>query len=450
MSLENLFPLSYFRRMRLVFMLLLFLPVTSSYLKSQDSLYARYLIGKLCAPEMQGRGYYKGGAVKAATFIAGEMKKKGLGTLKGDYFQTYSFPVNVFKSDPFLALNGLKMNPGKDFVVNADAPISDMDASGGEIIVVNEQNIGNFEFKNKCKTANALHFSSKKNTGKIAFYIIDTLPEKIKSANADFIKELLQNSNTITIEKTKLTWSAAPEQSRVVSISLLNSSAVRNWITDVKNVKWKIRSKIINTTQKNVIGFIRGTAQPDSFFVITAHYDHLGRMGPKSLFPGANDNAAGIAMLLDLAGYYQKNPPKYSMVFIAFSGEEAGLIGSGVYAKNPRNDLNKTRFLLNLDLVGTGETGITVVNGSVFKKEFELLDGINKNKHYLTKIQTRGKAANSDHYHFTQLGVPSFFWYQGGPRSAYHDVDDIPETLTLFGYNNTIRLTIDFLKALGN
>jgi hypothetical protein len=78
------------------------------------------------------------------------------------------------------------------------------------------------------------------------------------------------------------------------------------------------------------------------------------------------------------------------------------------------------------------------------------LDSINKLKHYLTKIDRRGKAANSDHYHFSELGIPSFFWYQGGPRTSYHDIWDVPETLTLFGFINTEKLAIEFFKTLGN
>src|SRR4030095_9120627 len=107
----------------------------------------------------------------------------------------------------------------------------------------------------------------------------------------------------------------------------------------------------------NVLGMVPGTLYPDSFIVFTAHYDHLGRMGKKALFPGANDNASGSAMIIDLARYYAQpaNRPKCSLLFIAFAGEEAGLIGSRYYTENPILPLEQIKFLINLDLMGNGE-----------------------------------------------------------------------------------------------
>ena len=117
---------------------------------------------------------------------------------------------------------------------------------------------------------------------------------------------------------------------------------------------------------------VKGTAQPDSFIFITAHYDHLGGMGKDTYFPGANDNASGDALLLSLAKYYVAHPAKYSIGFILFAGEEAGLVGSKYYTENPIVPLKNIRFLINTDLAGTGDEGITVVNATEFPNEFAL------------------------------------------------------------------------------
>jgi Zn-dependent M28 family amino/carboxypeptidase len=85
-------------------------------------------------------------------------------------------------------------------------------------------------------------------------------------------------------------------------------------------------------------------------------------MGEDTYFPGANDNASGISLLMNLAKYYAANPQEYSIGFICFAGEEAGLVGSHYFTENPLVSLKKVRFLLNTDLAGTGEEGITVVN----------------------------------------------------------------------------------------
>ena len=128
---------------------------------------------------------------------------------------------------------------------------------------------------------------------------------------------------------------------------------------------------------------------PDSFIVLTGHYDHLGHMGKDTYFPGANDNASGISMLLNLAKHYSefKGENKYSILFIAFGAEEAGLIGSKYFVNHPIFPLTNIKFLINMDLMGTGEEGLMVVNGKVFEKEFNLLNDINKKHNFFPKIK---------------------------------------------------------------
>ena len=103
---------------------------------------------------------------------------------------------------------------------------------------------------------------------------------------------------------------------------------------------------------------------------------------------------------------------------------------------------------MNLDLVGTGEDGITVVNGNVYKSEFEKLQNINENNHLLSQIKPRGKAANSDHYWFTEKGVPAFFMYTMGTNKHYHDIFDTYEALSFAEYNDITTLLIEFVKRL--
>ncbi len=73
-----------------------------------------------------------------------------------------------------------------------------------------------------------------------------------------------------------------------------------------------------------MIGYVPGAEKPDSFIILCAHYDHLGKMG-EAIFYGANDNASGIATMLDLATYFVDHPQRYSLVFIAFGAERSGL-----------------------------------------------------------------------------------------------------------------------------
>ena len=120
------------------------------------------------------------------------------------------------------------------------------------------------------------------------------------------------------------------------------------------------------------------------------------------------------------------------------------MLGSKHYSEHPLFPLQKIKFLTNLDLLGTGNDGAMVVNASVFTSAFEKLNSINNERHYLTQLKKRGKAANSDHYWFTEKGVPGFFIYTMGGIQAYHDIYDVEKTLPLTDYIDACKLLIDF------
>ena len=101
-----------------------------------------------------------------------------------------------------------------------------------------------------------------------------------------------------------------------------------------------------------------------------------------------------------------------------------------------------------MDIVGTGDESITVVNGTEYPARFAALDSLNKANHLLPAVVKRGKAANSDHYFFTQKGVPAFFIYTNGKQKAYHDVFDTAETLPLSKYKELFTLFTLFVKTL--
>ena len=112
----------------------------------------------------------------------------------------------------------------------------------------------------------------------------------------------------------------------------------------INKVDLAIESKFIrNYKSQNVVGYLEGNV-PDSCVVVVAHYDHLGMMGDSTVFCGANDNASGVALLLSLAKHYAVHKPKYSILFIAFGGEEIGLIGSKYFVDNPLVPLSSIKF----------------------------------------------------------------------------------------------------------
>ena len=122
-----------------------------------------------------------------------------------------------------------------------------------------------------------------------------------------------------------------------------------------------------------------------------------------------------------------------------------GLKGSSYYVENPFFPLESIRFLINLDMVGTGSEGITVVNGTVYTDAFAKLDSINTANDYIAQVAERGESCNSDHCPFYQKGVPSVFIYSRGKEYLeYHNIYDLPEYLPFTKYEGIFRLLRDF------
>lgn len=363
--------------------------------QAQQASFGKSMVDTLTSPYFWGRGYTNDGMKKAGDFLAAQFNNYGLQPLDSkSYFQNFSYPVNTFPNKMEVSINGNELQPGKDFIVSAESK-------------------GN------------------KASGKLD--VLDSI-------------QFINRKEMVVIKlQDKLTMEVSPEAAPYTLI-LVDKKAV-NGIPE--NFKINIDNKVIsNFKAANVCGFVKGTAQPDSFIFITAHYDHLGGLGKDTYFPGANDNASGVSLLLNLAHYYTLHPQRYSIGFICFAGEEAGLIGSKYFTENPLVPLKKIRFLINTDLAGTGEEGITVVNATEFPKEFAWMQEINKEYNLLAAVNARGKAANSDHYFFTEKGVPAFFFYTLGGIKAYHDVFDKAATLPLNKHENLFKLVVKFNERL--
>ncbi|PHR35646.1 MAG: aminopeptidase [Fluviicola sp.] len=258
-------------------------------------------------------------------------------------------------------------------------------------------------------------------------------------------KALAVHYPVIEVMNSKFTWSVGREKLIHPLIYIQDSIANKHANFDVH-----IDAELLDTYKtQNVIAHIPSKKKCAKTIVFTAHYDHLGRMGASTYFPGGNDNASGTAMLISMANYFKKNPSDFNILFIAFAGEEAGLVGSKYFTENPILKLKKIRFLINLDIMGSGEEGVTAVNATLFEDEFKLLNEINDEKQLLTRIKKRGPAANSDHYWFTEKGVPAFFIYTMGPNKNYHDVFDTYEALSFVEYDDITNLLVTFVERLG-
>ncbi len=408
--------------------------------QAQDIAYAQSVVQQLTSPELQGRGYTAKGDWLTAEFIAGEYKRMGLVPLNKSFYQKFDIPINTFPNALSLKINNEVLKPAINYLIASSSPG-----------IKGKFNVVTCSRKDMDTKEKLISLINKAGTD---FILIDNTEKSITDPEAnkkidDYINFLkyspqVPSKGIVIYTKEKLTW----ENSVFVNVRPV---VIINKEIDLKSFQSFeiiVENKFIkNYETQNVVGYIKGSVNPDSFLVVTAHYDHLGQMGKETYFPGANDNASGIAMLLSLADHYSKNKPGYSMLFIALSAEEVGLLGAKKFTEDPLVELNRIRFLINFDLAGTGEEGIRVVNGSVYKNKFDLLTQLNTEHQLLPKIDIRGAACISDHCLFYQKGVPCFYIYTQGGIKAYHDVYDKYETLPLTEFVDYCNLMIRFFDS---
>ncbi|MGI4738863.1 MAG: VanZ family protein [Janthinobacterium lividum] len=403
---------------------------------------ARRTIEALASAKMHGRGYVQQGEHLAAAYLRGHLQQLGLQPLAPNYTQPFTLDVNTFPGKMELATNNMlgphgggALQPGSDFIA---APNS----AGGKALDTRLLRLDTLVFTNPDTAAawasRPLHHQALVLTSRDQAHWAQ-LPPALRQ-QLDLLAQV--------VLVPKLTASLASSQATTPRFEVLAS----RWPQGKNLVHWQLDAQLRRAyPTQNLAAVVRGSAQPDSFLVVSAHYDHLGMMGNKTYFPGANDNASGVALLLELAAYYAQpaHRPACSVAFLLFGAEEAGLVGSGYFVQHPLLPLPRIKFLLNLDLLGTGEEGATVVNGRVHEAAFRQLTALNDAQHYLPRLTARGPAANSDHFPFSEAGVPAFFMYTRGGSLAYHDVHDQPAALSLVGFAGAYGLARDFLNAQG-
>ncbi len=423
--------------------------------RAQDREYARKIIDTLASPSMHGRGYVANGDKIAAKYIADQFKSYGLISfnIKGNYLQPFTFPVNTFPGKvemTFIWSDGKKetCRPGEHFIVRSESPsvkgkfpVVHLDSS----VVYDDTKLAAFQKMNLKKSFVLVDTNGVRNRKQLTYLTnFAKYPVGVRGILVPAKHTPIEGSDHCA----KLSpWDFSMKQSTVPVIEIDYDYRTVNEIDLCVGAKF-----YKEYASQNVLGYVKGSTHPDSFIVFTAHYDHLGQMGKEVYFPGANDNASGIAMLLSLARYYSQpeHKPKCSIAFMAFGAEEVGLIGSMYYAKHPQFPVKSIRFLVNMDILGTGDEGITVVNATLFDREFKELQRLNAQGSYLPLVKPRGKAAISDHHFFTEAGVPCFYIYTLGGIKAYHDTCDRRETLPLTEFEDLFLLLRDFTDWIDN
>ena len=204
---------------------------------------------------------------------------------------------------------------------------------------------------------------------------------------------------------------------------------------------------VTNTIKKsisnNVVAVIPGTKRPDENIIYSAHWDHLGVGEPikgDSIYNGAVDNATGVAALLELAAAFEKLPqkPERSIVFVSFTGEEQGLIGSEYYAKHPVYPVDKTVADINMDMMGMAGLTKDIIIYGFGQSDLEDYAAVSAKKQGRVVVKDPTPASGlyyrSDHFNFAKVGIPSLFTGSG--------VDNVEH-----GREWGLKHTADFYKS---
>lgn len=202
----------------------------------------------------------------------------------------------------------------------------------------------------------------------------------------------------------------------------------------------------------NVIGYINNDAPYT--IVIGAHYDHLGdgrqggsrdSLGVGEIHNGADDNASGVAGLLELARHYSGNDIKesFNLLFIAFGAEELGLIGSRYFTENPTIPLENIHWMLNMDMIGryNPNNGLAVIGYGTSSKFPAIFEDITSDIKFNLSRDGNG---GSDQTSFYKKDIPVLFFHTGG-HDDYHKPGDDPEKIDYKALESILKLEIDVI-----
>jgi Peptidase family M28/PDZ domain/PA domain len=399
----------------------------------------------LASDELKGRLTGSEGERKAFEYIKKEFKKYGLKPFgnSNDYIQSFQF---IFKKEAdkntVLKINNNNMEPGKDFY---PLSYSSNSSAKGKAFFVNFgieaddlnyndyaglKNLQNKIFVIETSSPDGNHPHSKYLAYLDLHAKIETAIEK-GAAGIIFINHDKQSDDPSEKLKSKAKQYDIP-------VVFLKSSDEMNIMDGDQEIEMNVQINTIEKEGHNVIGFLDNHQK--NTIIIGAHYDHLGMGVEGSLYDGgpaihngADDNASGTAMLIELARELKNK--KYSAnnyLFIAFSGEELGLYGSNYFVKNPTLDLSKTNYMINMDMVGRFDTSKgLMINGVGTSPDFEDLTEINHRSILAVKTSKSG-VGPSDHTSFYLNDMPVLHFFTGA-HDDYHKPSDKPEKINFGG-----------------
>jgi len=204
----------------------------------------------------------------------------------------------------------------------------------------------------------------------------------------------------------------------------------------------------------NILGLISGTTFPESYVVISAHYDHEG-IKRGNIYNGADDNASGLSALFSFAEYFKNNPPKHSVILAAFDAEELGMIGSEYFVKNSIIPLKEIMINFNLDMISRSDENVLFAVGTSYSetlKEVVLKTKYSEKIKLLTGHDNKKDWRNdwtysSDQSSFHKKGIP-FLYFGVEDHADYHKPTDDFENINPEFYIEAVKTIISVFEKV--
>lgn len=438
----------------------------------------------LASDEYEGRETGKKGQKMAAAYIAEQFKTSGIPPYNGEnYYQPFS--IETLRNSPIVAQVPKVSYKGKEFVSEKDYWLlqgrSQLQLSARPVLFlgygIEENNYNDYKdasVENKIvmvlegepfsKDSVSLITGKKSPSEWSTFYKRKIERAYKKGATALFIvsknfeKDLETNktrSPFIRLEKGRaeipVFYISADMANRILKKTTVDE--LRRKINEASTpIQKKIKSPVtmeINTIEEklnseNVLGYMEGTDLKDELVVISAHYDHLGKDG-EVVYNGADDDGSGTSAIMNMAKAFatakkEGHGPRRSILFIAFSGEEKGLLGSDYYVQHPVFPLKNTVCDLNIDMIGRIDEKykgnpdyIYVIGSDKLSSELHRLNESTNAMYSHLKLDYTYNDENdknryyyrSDHYNFAKNGIPVIFYFNGVHADYHKETDEV-------------------------
>jgi len=418
----------------------------------------------LASPELKGRRTGTPECDRAAEYIAEQFKKAGLEPISGSYFQPYEVTAKtgLGKNDA-LVVQGQALKETVDFVplnlsgngsVNAAMVFAGYGISSpeyhyddyagmnaeGKIVIVLQHEPKGFAGKDQTSYSGAeSKVISAKLHGARGVLLVNRAPdEEIKNkftlvtATGDYGIPVAQITSKVADELL------APAHESVAQVVAELDKETKPHPFVIPNMKAELRVELTEEKRgtRNVAGFLPG--ETPEYIVIGAHYDHLGLGEQDSLdpsmtgtvHPGADDNASGTAGVMELAAHFARmGKQKRGFLFLCFSGEEEGLLGSSWYVNHPLKPLGDAVAMINMDMIGRLRDNKVYVGGVGTGSTFQpMVAAATAQEHFATDESQIGGYGASDHTSFTTKRIPTLFFFSG-LHSDYHKASDTADKI---------------------